>query len=298
LFKEIFVLGGNVFLIALGAQLVNASQILIISNTLDLTAAAVWSVATKPFIMAQQLVSRLAVFSSSPMSEMIVRGESQRFVKRFKDLVIVYAAAAIFVGGVIALCNESFLGLWLRQREILPDIRANWNTGNDFLLALWLAVTCVTTLHVGAVTYTKKIGRMRYVYFCEGILFIASAFFIVSFSGIQGVIAAAIVANVVCSGIFGFRSTKNSFGVPLCDSVFNWMTGPFKLLLLFTLILFSCHFLTASLPILPRFIVNAAISVTTGLWLMWHIGLNIELRHELKSIVRRILIWTKRPAGI
>lgn len=287
LFKEIFFLGGNVFLMAVGAQLINASQVIIIGNTLGLTAAAVWAVATKPFLLAQQLVGRIVTFSSSPMSEMIVRGETERFIKRLRDLMIVYSAAAIFIGGSIALCNEDFLKLWLRHRDILPDIDANWNSWNDFLLALWLAVTCVTTLHVSVITYTKKIGRMRYVYFCEGLIFVTTAFWVAPHFGISGIIIAAIFANVLCSGIFGIRCTVNFFRVPMREVVFGWLARPVKFLVLFALLLFGCKFSTLPLNSLPRFGFNATIAGACGLWLLWRVALTKELRNEILAVAQR-----------
>ena len=288
LFKEILFLGSNVFLMAVGAQLVNASQVLIISNTLGLTAAAVWSVAIKSFISAQQLVARIVTFSSSPMSEMIVRGETERFIKRFHDLVIGYVATSIFLAGCIALCNESFLQVWLKHRDILPAIHVFWNSWDDLLLALWLVVTCVTTMHVTTITYTKKIGRMRYVYFCEGVVFVTAAILAAPHFGIPGIIIAAIVANVLCSGVFGIRCTVRYFHIPAREVVVGWMAGPVKYLLLFALILTGCKFLTEAWPPLFCLGANAAISAAAGLWLFWRVALTAELRDELKAIIMRI----------
>ncbi|HSY73946.1 MAG TPA: hypothetical protein VK810_00620 [Dongiaceae bacterium] len=288
LFKEIFFLGSNVFLMAVGSQLINASQFLIINDKLGLTAATVWAVATKPFIAAQQLVARIVTFSASPMSEMIVRGELERFVKRFRDLVIIYVATAIFAGGCIALCNESFLQVWLKHRDILPGIHVFWSSWDDLLLALWLVVTCVTTMHVGTITYTKKIGRMRYVYFCEGIVFVTVAFLAARHFGISGVIIAAIVANVLCSGVFGIRCTVKYFHIPAREVVIGWLDGPSKYIMLFSLILIGCKFFTEAWPPLSCLAVNAVISAASGLWLLWRVALTAELRRELWSIAARI----------
>jgi hypothetical protein len=298
LFKEIFFLGSNVFLMAVGAQLINASQVIIINNTLGLTAAAVWSVATKPFMMAQQLVGRIVVFSTSPMSEMIVRGEMERFIKRFRDIVIIYAATAIFVAGSIALCNGSFLQIWLKNRNILPAIHVFWSSWDDFLLALWLVVTCVTTLHVSTITYTKKIGRMRYVYFCEGLVFVTAAILAAPHFGIPGIIAAAIVANILCSGIFGIRCTVRYFHIPAHEVVNGWLAGPSKYLLLFSLILIGCKFLTETWPPLLCLAVNAAVSVASGFWLLWRVALTVELRNELRMIGTHIPNRLKSLGGL
>jgi O-antigen/teichoic acid export membrane protein len=281
LFKEIFLFGGNSFLMAVGFQLTNASQVLIISHTLGLDAAAVWSVATKPFMLAQQLVGRIFAFSCSALAEMLVRGEHERFLKRFRDLAILSATAAIFVAGGIALCNESFLHIWTRGRIA-------WNPLNDFLLALWFVVTCSTGNHVTAVGLTKQIGRMRYIYFCEGLIFIAMAILAAPHFGIPGIIIAAIVANIVCSGIFGVRRTVNYFHISAREVLTGWMAGPVKYLVLFAVVLTICRFATE--PFLPiiRLAVDIAVSGISGLWFLWQIGLTSELRGELRYAANRI----------
>jgi O-antigen/teichoic acid export membrane protein len=281
LFKEIFFFGSDQFLMALGAQLTNATQILIISHMFGLAAAAVWSVATKPFMLAQQLVGRIFAFACSPLCEMIVRGERERFLKRFRDVIIVSVSLAIFTAGGIAFCNESFLHVWTKGRIA-------WNPWNDLLLAIWFVTTCSTTLHVSMTTLIKQIGTMRYVYFFEGLIFVATAIFLGFFLGISGIILAAIVANILCSGIFGIRRTVKYFQVSAAEVLIGWMAGPMKYFLLFGLILTGCRFLTEPLSPIVRLFVNAAIAGIAGLWLLLQVGLTAELRAETRIIVTRI----------
>src|SRR5439155_23230560 len=58
-FRELFDYGRQIFLLSVGLQLVNASQVIIISRIMGLETAAIWSIATKPFLLAQQIVYRL-----------------------------------------------------------------------------------------------------------------------------------------------------------------------------------------------------------------------------------------------
>jgi O-antigen/teichoic acid export membrane protein len=280
LFKEIFFFGGDTFLLVVGFQLTNASQVLIIGHTLGLGTAAVWAVATKPLMLAQQLVWRIFAFSFGALSEMVVRGEHERLLKRFRDIVILSASAAIFVGGGIALCNQSFLQVWTQGKIA-------WNPHNDFLLALWFVVDCSTRSHVSLTLMTKQIGRMRYVYFCEGLIFIATAIAVAPYFGVAGIIVAATVANIACSGIFGVRRTARYFQIPVREIVMGWMAGPMIYFLLFAVILIAGHFLTEPLSPVPRLSVNAAISGAFGLWLFWQFGLNQELRVEAGKVLSK-----------
>jgi O-antigen/teichoic acid export membrane protein len=282
LFKEIFFFGGNQLLMAVGFQLTNASQVLIIGHTLGLGAVAVWTVAVKPITFAQQFVWQIFAFSSSPLSEMIVRGEHARLLRRFHDIVILSVLAAIFIGGGIALCNQSFLQVWTHGRIA-------WNPRNDFLLALWFVIDCSTRFHVAAVGLTKQIGAMRYINFCEGLVFVTAAICAAPYFGISGIIIAAIVANILCSGIFGVRRSANYFQIPARKIVLGWMAGPMTYLLLLSVILVICHFCTEPLPPLARLIVNAAVSGGFGLWLFWQFGLNLDLRAEAGLVLSKAL---------
>lgn len=280
-FKEIFFFGGNLFLIALGGQLINTSQILIISNLLGLEAAAVWAVATKPFMMAQQLVGRITAFACSPMSEMVVRNERERYFKRFRDLVIVSSSAAVVIGGAIALCNQSFLQVWLQNRPILSSIHATWNRWNDILLALWFITTCSTVNHVTAIGFVKQIGRMRYIYFFEGLIFVTLSILLAQPVGIAGIIVAAIVANILCSGIFGIRRTAIYFEMPVYRILTGWMSHPIFFAVVLAVLLTGIGLLVAPLTPLVKLIISSVISMAMGLPLFWRVGLTDELRKEL-----------------
>jgi O-antigen/teichoic acid export membrane protein len=114
LFKEVFAFGKDLFLLGVGLQLLNASQVLIISRTLGLTAVTVWTIGTKTLILAQQVVARISDFSSSALGEMVVRGEQEKLERRFRDILVLTASAGVFVGASLAVCNGSFIAVWLK----------------------------------------------------------------------------------------------------------------------------------------------------------------------------------------
>ena len=108
-FRELFFYGTDLFLVSIGLQLITASQTLVITRTLGLEATAVWSIASKLFMLSQQLVYRLLDFSLAAFSEMMVRGEKARLQERFRDLVILSGSASAAIGvtgpaAVRALC--------------------------------------------------------------------------------------------------------------------------------------------------------------------------------------------------
>src|SRR5207248_1496529 len=108
IFKEVFDFGRDLFLLLVGVQLLNASQIVIITRTLGLTPATVWSFATRTFVLGYQVVSRIFDFSSSALGEMVVRREEERLRRRFREIFLLTASLAVFIGASVALCNGSF----------------------------------------------------------------------------------------------------------------------------------------------------------------------------------------------
>jgi len=67
------------FVLGLALQIISASQVIMVSRFLGLEAAATWSICTKVFQFAQQIVYRLLDFSEAAFSEMVLRREIERF---------------------------------------------------------------------------------------------------------------------------------------------------------------------------------------------------------------------------
>src|SRR5882724_43000 len=123
IFKHLFRFGGELLLLPIGYQLANASKVIIVSRTLGLTAAAVWAIATKTFVLGQQVVLKIFSFSGSALGEMVVRAERERLQRRFREVLLLTASFGVFVGVSIAVCNGSFLAVWLKPTFSAPDIK-------------------------------------------------------------------------------------------------------------------------------------------------------------------------------
>src|SRR5262249_18317944 len=128
-FKELFAYALDIFLIAVGQILINSSQVMVISRTLGLEAAAVWNVATRTFTLTQQVVARILDFSFAAFSEMMVRGERDKLLSRFRDVVTLTGSAAVLAALSVSVCNRSFLELWTHGR-------ISWPVQNDLLMGV------------------------------------------------------------------------------------------------------------------------------------------------------------------
>ncbi len=115
-FREIFTFGKDVFWVALGSQLIIASQTIIVTRSLGLDAAATWSVCTRTYTLVAMLTWRIFDYSSPALSEMIVFKEQARLYSRLKSLVIVSASLAVLGGVMFAVYNQPFIAIWTKGK--------------------------------------------------------------------------------------------------------------------------------------------------------------------------------------
>ena len=274
-FRELFLFGKDVFLMGLGWQLMSASQVVIISRVLGLDAAATWSICTKVFTLAQQFVWRIYDFSCGAFCEMLVRGENDRLKKRFKEIIGITASVSLFVAAMIALCNEPFVYVWTHGR-------ISWDPLNDALLGILLVVYSVNRCHGGFVGVTKKIEGARYIYFAEGVVFVAMAFFVSGKWGFPGIISCAILADILLPGIYGLWRSKRFFGCSYREMTFGWLISPGLYALSLLLPIFTLFTIFKN-PSAQSLFLRGGLLVVVGLPLLWILGIPSELRLEIRG---------------
>ena len=125
LFKELFAYGRDIFLFALGGQLINTSQTLLLTRFYGLEAAAVWSICTRTFGLLLQVIYRVFDYSSSALAEMMVRGEKKLLAGRFQHLIVLSTSLSVAAATLFALCNGSFVEAWTSGRVNSPMLTRN-----------------------------------------------------------------------------------------------------------------------------------------------------------------------------
>lgn len=272
-FKELFFYGTDMFLVTIGVQLITASQAPVITRTLGLEAVAVWSVATKLFMLSQQLVYRLLDFATPAFSEMMVRGEITRLRERFRDLIILTGSASAALGITMALCNRAFLSLWTHNR-------ISWPIENDVLMACSLIVYSCTRCHIGLACITKKVGSMKFIYFGEGLCFVGLGLALAPRLGLTGVILSGIVTNLLLSGVYGIRRTTRDFNLSAGTILFHWLRPPAWVLGCVLTSAVVIYYPTQPLSPVPQLLVCVtSLGVIAG-WCFWQLGLPENLRRE------------------
>lgn len=274
-FKELFAYGRDVFWITLGVQMINASQTIVVTRSLGLNSAAIWSVCTRVFTLANQLVWRPFDFSYSMFSEMVARGEKARLLHRFRGLVILTTSLSVAAAVMLAVCNAPFVAIWT-HRSI------SWDARNDLLLALWMVVLALVHCHCGLAAVTKRIGFMRYIYFMEGSLFIVVGSFTATKGGFSALVATSILCSMILSCSYGIWRTTREFDLSVA-AVFGWMIPSARLFVPLSALALLLYFASRSFVPEIQLPLYAVILGGAGTVLFIRLGLGSDLRQELRT---------------
>ena len=290
-FKEIFGYGKDLFLVNVGTQLIMASQTMIITRQLGLEVAAAWSIGTRTFTLVSQAVWRVFDVSGPALSEMIAREEHSILRERYRAIVVPTVSLSAFAAVVYAMCNSHFVTVWTHHRIAWPPL-------NDVLLAAWMVVSALVHCHCCFVLVTKKIDFMRYVYFVEGIVFVAAAFLTVRWGGLPVVIICSIICSILFSGAYGVWRVSRYFELTLRDVGWRWLAPAMKVLAFFVPVALASWWALKYLnsPVLSL-VLNASLGGSLGFYLFLRFGLPHGLKRELierapgrfNPILRRVL---------
>lgn len=196
LFLKMFGFGRDVLLIQLGGLLCSGSQIILVTRFLGLEAAAVFSIATKTLTMSQQLVGRILESAAPGLTELFVRGERKRFAIRFYQITAISITFATLIGLTLMGTNREFVSIWTHGK-------VQWGLSGDALLGVILICTVAARCFQGFFGITGDLARIRYVSLAEGIIFIICTWALHGRGGIEGVLAAALLANFLVSCLVG-----------------------------------------------------------------------------------------------
>ncbi len=273
-FRELFNFGRDVFLVALGFQMLSASQALILTRVLGVEMAATWSACTRAYALLSQLVFRVFEFSAPALAEMIVRGERQLLGRRFKSLVVLSASLSVWAGTVFAICNQSFMHLWTGGKFY-------WSTLNDALLAVSLVFQVVTRCHIGLVGQAKHFRVLRYLYLVEGTFFVAVSLIVVPRAGVAAMLLVSIVGNLLFSYAYGCWRTSRYLELPWQATWLDWWIPPLRLAILLGPAAVIVWWLVRAQAPQPRLFAGAAFGLLAGLPLLLRYGADEDLRLEL-----------------
>jgi O-antigen/teichoic acid export membrane protein len=274
-FRELFSFGKDCFMVALGGQMVNATQTILVSAYMGLEAAAVWSVCTRTYNALIPLVMRVLDFSAAGLSEMLVRGEEERFQNRFRGITVLTAAMAACGAVLFALCNQPFVHLWLGGG-------IGWSPLNDILLGVWSVLMAVQRCHCGLMGVRMKLGTVKYIYFMEGVAFMGLAVLFTRWGGFAAIISSSILATFCLSFLYGLWRTKTDFKLHWW-AVIAWHKPAISIAGVLIPLALVMRWLAASLPAPIGLGLMAGVTGALGAGLVVRWGLDGEMRQRMRE---------------
>jgi O-antigen/teichoic acid export membrane protein len=281
-FRSIFAFGAELFLQVLGWQLLAASQLILISRFLGLEAAAVYAVCSKLFMFAQQAVWKVFDFAVAPLSEMAARGEVEKLRTRFGDLVVLSGSLSVVIAAMIAAVNPAFVEVWTKGQM-------HWPPGHDWLLAGVFIAYTLNRVHGGLAWVAKNVRRIRYVYFVEGLAFIALAAWATPIWGIAGTLVVSITIDFLISGTWGTWHSAHLLGLHPAELLGRWVRPVLMLTLGFGVVAWGASQACQGWPPWPRLLMLTGTLGIAGALAGWFLGLTAALRAEFKAV----LGWSK-----
>jgi O-antigen/teichoic acid export membrane protein len=218
-FRELFDFGKDIFLVNVGNQVLEASQLIIVTRTMGLTAAAVWSVSTKLFALVYQLITKIEGTAIVFFAEMMVRGEKEKLRTRFRQIYQLTASTAVVALAVAVAINGPFVSAWAK-----PSLA--WSIYLSFLMAAFVLLNALTRCGGDFIIHTKNIAAFRYVYFAEAAAFIVLALWLSTRFGFYGVLGASLLCLVLFRGTYTTWRMARYFDQPIRVFWWTWIRRP------------------------------------------------------------------------
>jgi O-antigen/teichoic acid export membrane protein len=282
--RELFSLGADFFLVNVGTQLLEASQLMIVSRTMGLTAAATWSVSTKLFALLYQLTAKIENTAVVFFSEMMVRGEHEKLQENFQKMYQFTGSLAVCCMLAAVAVNPYFVGLWAGT-EVL------WSPVNNWLIAGLLVLNLLLRCHTDFAMHTKKSGLLRFLFFFESIAFVSLALWAAPLFGFSGILVAAIVCALAFRTSYSLRRTASYFSLPTSSVAIRWLAFLVLPAVIMGLVAAATPALVDHLhsPV-SRLLAAAAITAVAGGTVLCSVGLSSPLRHALHEQIRSFSI--------
>jgi O-antigen/teichoic acid export membrane protein len=240
-FCELFGFGKDIFLVNVGNQVLEASQLIIVTRTMGLTSAAIWSVSTKLFTLVYQLVTKIEGTAIVFFAEMMVRSEKDKLATRFRQIYQLTAALAVVALAPVVAINAPFVSVWAN-----PSLA--WSLPMSGLFAVAVALNALTRCSGDLIIHTKNIAAFRYVYFLEAVMFVLISLWLSAHFGFYGILGASIACLLVFRATYTTWRMAHYFQLSVITFWWTWLKRPFLAAIILLPFVISSSWLANSVP--------------------------------------------------
>lgn len=287
-FGEIFDFGKDIFLVNVGSRVLEASQLIIVTRTMGLAAAATWSVSTKLFGLVYQLVATIEGTAIVFFAEMMVRGETGKLASRFRQIYqLTGGVAAVALAGVVTI-NSSFVQIWAKPSLAWPD-------SLNVLMATFVFLNLLTRCGGDFIVHTKNVAAFRYIYFCEAAAFVALALVLTRVFGFHGIVSASLLCLLIFRTTYITWRVAHYFNINANVLWWAWLKRPIVAILLLVPFVLSSVWITNLVSgVWLQLIVAAGWIALPSSMLLFFIVLPWDVKDELLLRSRWLSFMTQR----
>ena len=282
-FVELFAFGQGMFLISVGSQFINTSQMILLTRMLGLETTATWAVCTRAYTMVGMVVWRILDYSAPALSEMVVRKEREKLLGRLRDITVLMAGLSVVCGTVFAAANGAFVWIWSAGKISWPPI-------NDVLLGLWLVVCSVMRVHTGFATITKDLRFLRFIYLIEGSVFIGLNLLAHRIESMTLMLIFSLASTLMFTLPYGLWRTRKYFEMNWRELV-GWLYPTWRMAWRLVPLAVAVWWLARKLPVRWQFVLDIVVPGIWGTAALLRYGLGKSLQTEFLS---RTPTWARR----
>jgi O-antigen/teichoic acid export membrane protein len=280
--KSVLRYSRDYFVIQVGNQFASTIPMLLMPRLLGLEAVAIWTVCTRPFTILKQVVSKPFDYSIPMLCEIYVKGEPGRMAKRWTHVTQLVVALAVCVFAVGAANNSTFIRIWVGGHM-------TWPAANDWLVGLFFLISLVVGAVFGVVGFHKRFGLTRIAPYAEALLVAVNALWMTRLWGLTGLLAAAIVSQILTRFWVGLRYLAS-----ISETQVSWLfkealLRPLLVLPLSALAAWACANLHVLLPGYAGLLLAAGTGTLISGSLVLFLGVSRDVRAELLKMLMKLL---------
>jgi len=272
----------DVFAVQIGGMILSSIPQLMIARLLGLEAGATWAVATRPFAILRQIVSRPFDVALPMIYDSYIQNDMKAVTSRWQNVTQVVLAVAGATFAVAAANNGTFLHLWTSGR-------IHWEPANYWLLAVYFYVATMAGLAFGAIGIDKSIGKSRFIGFAQSILTLAIIFPMTQRFGMPGLILAVALPFIPGMTVFGVRYLAAITGDRPGPLAWHAIIRPTLVAPLAAAAAWACSLMTGWLPSYGGLLLSSATGTFFASVIMIYLGVSPEVRHQILSFGTKIL---------
>ncbi len=277
-FRHLFKYSADLFLMAMGVQLVMSTQVMLIQRSVGGEAGgemvALWNVMTKIFAMSTQLILRFIGYTMPAFAEMMARREMNLFWSRYRSMFITVTMLATGAAIMLMAGNSLFVSVWTQRKFA-------WPVYNDLLLGVFLILSTQQCCHNSVIACLKEVREVKYTLFVEGIVFIVGSLFLLPRWGLTGML----VTSIACTVLFTWLNGTWRIALLVRENhqppIWRWHMPVVWVFGLAVPCWLGLRFLLRQEPALLQLLLICPLLAVVGVWFSLRFALPADLTNEL-----------------